>query len=122
MSWNTLRTWEVATPDEDWVGDGTVPETSICGNVGGRSTVLFDAVWLDGEDGAIVAGAGEVTLQPILVVDAAPERATAAQAEVAAVAREPLVVSDLVGRFTLRCSAATPPGGATHLRISWAYR
>jgi hypothetical protein len=121
MSWNTLRTWEAETDDDDWVGTGTVPPVGICGNVGGRSTIVFDAVWLDGEDGDIVAGAGEVTLQPILVVDG-PERASAGEAQVAAAAGELYVVADVVGRFTLHCSAATPPEGGTHLRISWAVR
>lgn len=122
MSWNTLRTWEAETDDDDWVGDGTVPPVGICGNVGGRSTVVFDAVWLDGENGDIVPGAGAVTLQPILVVDGPPERASAGDAEVGAAAGAPYVVADVVGRFTLRCTDPTPPEGGTHLRISWAVR
>lgn len=122
MSWKTLRTWDVSVADTDWLADGEVPDAGICGNVGGRSTVVFDAVWLDGAEGDIVAGAGEVTLQPIFVVDAEPERATAGDAEVGAVAQTPYVVENVVGRFTLRCSAATPPEGGTHLRISWAVR
>jgi hypothetical protein len=121
MSWNTLRTWDASADDDDWVGDGTVPPVAICGNVGGRTTVVFDVVWLDAEEGAVVAGAGEVTLQPILVVPD-PERASAGEAEVAAVAGTPYVAADILGRFTLRCSAGTPPATATHLRISWAVR
>lgn len=115
-------------PDSDWVADQLVPPTvpNVYAFWPGRATIEILPVWWDANTDTAVYDSGNVVVQPVEIkrvsgaTQSVPDSVVVCNATISQTApafQKTSLLDTSADEMYLRVVSATPPGGATHLRL-----